>query len=289
MVHILEHPGDISPHSLSRIPIKWTHGSNKCGHFSATNPATKKSFDYLVVSCYNHHKKLGYLMNSQYTLIDLHMHTFLSDGELGPSELVQRSIAAGYRAMAITDHADSSNLEFLVAAACSAAADFNSWTDSPICIVPGIEITHVIPAMIAELAERARSLGARIVVVHGETTVEPVPSGTNRAAIEAGVDILAHPGLITKEDVECARDHGVALEITARKGHSLANGHVAGLARGAGATMVLNSDAHSPSDLLDPALRERVILGAGLDKKFVEEMAHNSSQLVRKLMGKEVG
>ena len=227
-------------------------------------------------------------MNSAYTLIDLHMHTFMSDGDLLPSELVQRSIAAGYRAMAITDHADSSNMEALIAAACRAAEDFNSWADSPVCVVPGVEITHVIPAMIGELTKRARELGARIVVVHGETMVEPVPKGTNRAAIEAGVDILAHPGLITKEEVERARDNGVALEITTRKSHALSNGHVARLARDAGATMVLNSDTHSPGDFLDKAMRERVILGAGLDRKFIEELAVNSSNLVHKLMGRSI-
>ena len=41
------------------------------------------------------------------------------------------------------------------------------------------------------LAEHARALGAKVVIVHGETIVEPVPRGTNLAAIEAGVDILA--------------------------------------------------------------------------------------------------
>jgi histidinol phosphatase-like PHP family hydrolase len=221
-------------------------------------------------------------------MIDLHMHTFLSDGELVASELIQRAVAAGYRALALTDHADSSNMEFLVRAACRAADDFNSRDDSPVCVVPGVEITHVIPAMIAELAERARSLGARIVVVHGETPVEPVPRGTNRAAIEAGVDVLAHPGLISPEEVERARDRGVALEITTRKGHSLTNGHVARLAREAGAMMVLNSDAHSPGDILTPLLRERTILGAGLESTFLEEMAAHSSHLVRTLMGKDI-
>jgi histidinol phosphatase-like PHP family hydrolase len=227
-------------------------------------------------------------MKSADALIDLHMHTLFSDGELVPSELVQRAIAAGYHAMAITDHADSSNMETLIEAACKVAEDFNAWADSRVCVIPGVEITHVIPAMIGKLTKRARSLGARIVVVHGETTVEPVPKGTNRAAIDAGVDILAHPGLITKREVERARDRGVALEITTRKGHAFANGHVARLARDAGATMVLNSDTHAPGDILDTTTRERVILGAGLEKKFVKGLAVNSSNLVRKLMGQVV-
>ncbi|GAB4341696.1 MAG: histidinol phosphate phosphatase domain-containing protein [Candidatus Abyssubacteria bacterium] len=214
------------------------------------------------------------------------MHTFLSDGELLASELVQRCVAAGYCAMAITDHADSSNLELLVPAACKVAEDFNSRPDSPICVVPGVELTHVIPSMIAELARRARALGARIVVVHGETICEPVPKGTNRAAIEAGVDVLAHPGLITREEVELARERGVALELTTRRAHGMTNGHVARLAQEAEATLLLNSDTHAPGDILDASVRERTILGAGLGPDYVGELAENSRQLVQRVMGK---
>jgi predicted metal-dependent phosphoesterase TrpH len=46
--------------------------------------------------------------------IDLHVHSFLSDGALLPSELLRRVVVKGYRAIAITDHADASNMEELV-------------------------------------------------------------------------------------------------------------------------------------------------------------------------------
>ena len=214
------------------------------------------------------------------------MHTFLSDGVLSPSELAQRCIDAGYDVMGMTDHAGPSNIESLIGAACKVAEEFNSRDALPIKILPGVELTHVIPETFAELTERARLLGARIVIAHGETVVEPVPEGTNRAAIEAGVDILAHPGLITREEVELARERGVALEITTRKGHSLTNGHVARLAREVGATMVLDSDTHSPGDILTPRLRELTILGAGLGAEYVDELAANSRRLAEKLLGK---
>jgi putative hydrolase len=228
-------------------------------------------------------------MKPQELLIDLHMHTFLSDGDLLPSELVQRCIAAGYAAMAITDHADASNLEFLVRAACKVAEDFNSQEGLPTCVVPGIELTHVRPHAITGLTEQARLLGARIVIVHGETVVEPVPKGTNRAAIEAGVDVLAHPGLITLEEVSLAREKGVALEITTRKMHGITNGHVASLAREAGAMLVLDTDTHSPEDILTPSMRRHTLLGAGLDEGFLEKTAENARLLVEKLMGKVLG
>jgi histidinol phosphatase-like PHP family hydrolase len=227
-------------------------------------------------------------MKPHQLLIDLHMHTFLSDGDLLPSELVQRCIAAGYAAMAITDHADASNLEFLIRSACKVADDFNARKDLPIRVIPGVELTHVQADSIADLTAQARLLGARIVVVHGETVVEPVPKGTNRAAIEAGADILAHPGLITKELVALAREKGVALEITTRKMHGMTNGHVAKLAREAGASLVLNTDTHSPGDILTPALREHTLLGAGLDKSFLDKTAENSRLLVEKLFGRSL-
>ncbi len=146
-------------------------------------------------------------------MIDLHTHTLFSDGELLPSELVRRAEMTGYEAVALTDHADSSNLDWIVPRLVQVCKDLNAhWK---IRALPGIELTHVPPVMIAGMAQKARALGALIVVVHGETLVEPVPPMTNRMAIEAGVDILAHPGLITAEEVVLAREGKVALEISA--------------------------------------------------------------------------
>ncbi|MCA1554077.1 MAG: PHP domain-containing protein, partial [Chloroflexi bacterium] len=46
--------------------------------------------------------------------IDLHTHTFYSDGELLPSELLRRAVVKGYSAIGVTDHADASNLEEVI-------------------------------------------------------------------------------------------------------------------------------------------------------------------------------
>ena len=86
---------------------------------------------------------------------------------------------------------------------------------------------------------------------HGETPVEPVRPGTNRAAIEARVDILAHPGFITQEEAELARENNVCLEITSRSGHNITNGHVVRMAKLAGAKMVVDTDSHAPRDLIN--------------------------------------
>jgi putative hydrolase len=139
-----------------------------------------------------------------------------------------------------------------------------------ILAIPGVELTHLPPAAIPELARRAKALGA-LVVVHGETPVEPVIPGTNRVAVGCpDVDILGHPGLLTEEEAALAAANGVFLEISARRGHALANGHVVRVARRAGARLVLNSDAHDPADLMTPEFARTVALGAGLER---EELA----------------
>ena len=213
-------------------------------------------------------------------MIDLHTHSLFSDGVLVPSELVRRAVMKGYEVIAITDHADASNLDFTIPRVTAACKELNRrWK---ITALPGIELTHIPPETFAELTEKARSLGAMIVVAHGETLVEPVHPGTNRAAIEARVDILAHPGLITKDEAELARKNGVYLEITARKGHSLSNGHVARTATEAGAKLVIDTDTHEPGDLITDEFARDILLGAGLSEEAIAAVFQNSKSLAAK-------
>ena len=115
-------------------------------------------------------------------MIDLHTHSLLSDGELLPSELIRRAEVIGYEGIGITDHADRSNLDWIIPRIVSVCAELNRcWK---IRAVPGIELTHVPPETILLLCQEARALGAKLVVVHGETIAEPVCPGTNRKAIE---------------------------------------------------------------------------------------------------------
>jgi len=211
-------------------------------------------------------------------VIDLHTHSIFSDGVLVPSELVRRAEVLGIKAIGITDHGDASNLDFIIPRIVAVSESLNRVNQ--IKAVPGIELTHIPPSHIGPLAEQARSLGARIVVVHGETIVEPVASGTNRAALAADIDILAHPGLISEEEVVMAAEKGVFLEITARKGHSLTNGHVAKLARKHGAKLIFNTDAHEPSDLITEQQARQIVLGAGLSQDDFEDMQKNAESLL---------
>jgi len=202
-------------------------------------------------------------------MIDLHTHTVFSDGELIPSELVRRAEILGCRAIGITDHVDFTNVEHVL----SSVSKVKYLEDVlEIRILTGVELTHVPPEKMGKLATLARRLGADIIVVHGESPVEPVRPGTNRAAIEIGAEILAHPGFITPEEAEMAKDNDVCLEITSRRGHNITNGHVARLAMDAGATMVVDTDTHSPEDLISSKRAIEIARGAGIPEEMAKRM-----------------
>lgn len=216
-------------------------------------------------------------------MIDLHTHTLYSDGELLPTELWRRAQVLGYRFLGVTDHVDASNFEMVFNRLQAAAQSLND--GAPPYLIPGLEFTHLPPALIGPLAAAARALGVPLIVVHGETLAEPVAPGTNRAALDADINILAHPGLITREEAALAKEKGIFLEISARKGHCLANGHVAKIARETGASLILDTDAHSPGDLITRAQAERLLQGAGLSATDCQTAFANAESLARRLAG----
>lgn len=214
---------------------------------------------------------------------DFHTHTSLSDGALSPMELIRRALVNGYRAIALTDHVGADSLNRIIQETTEACAMARSHWD--ILAIPGIELTHIPARAIAETARKAKQLGARIVVVHGETIIEPVEKGTNLAALQSPhVDILAHPGLLSQEEAKLAAANDIFLEISARKGHCLTNGHVACLAQQAGAKLLLNSDAHREHDLLTGPFADAVIRGTGLDTTTCDEvLTINPQALLKRL------
>jgi len=215
-------------------------------------------------------------------MIDLHTHSLFSDGELTPAELARRFEVAGYGALAITDHGDQSNIDLIIPRLVAFCEEFNRLEG--IRLIPGIELTHIRPEAIPALVSRSRKLGARLVVVHGETIAEPVAPRTNRMAIESSVDVLAHPGLITEEEVLLAKERSVYLELTSRKGHSLANGHVAKLAHRMGAPMILNSDAHGPGDIWPIGRLHEIVVGAGLTEADYHTLLRNAESIAKRCL-----
>lgn len=202
---------------------------------------------------------------------DLHTHTVYSDGELIPAELVRRAMVKGHDLIAITDHVDMTNVEWVVTNMVKAI----DLCEDYIKVIPGVEITHVPPRQIDKVAKMARKYGAEWIVVHGETVTEPVMPGTNRASVEnPEIDILAHPGFITLEEAQLAKDNDVILEVTGRAGHNITNGHVVNMAREVGAMMVIDSDTHQPENLMSEEEAMIVALGAGLTKAEADKALH---------------
>lgn len=212
--------------------------------------------------------------------IDLHMHSLFSDGELLPSELARRALKLNHEVIAITDHVDYYNIEEIPKIQ-AAIDDINSNWD--ITVVLGAEVTHAPLESIDGIAKRAKELGAKIVVVHGETLNEPVTPGTNLAAVKSKyVDILGHPGLITKEEAKLALKNDIYLEISARNGHCLGNGHVANIARKVGNKLLVDTDTHSPDNLITFERSYEIARGAGLsDEEAMKAIVDNPRELLK--------
>lgn len=210
---------------------------------------------------------------------DLHTHTFYSDGELSPAELAYRALSAGYAALGITDHADYSNLDSLIHTIQPAARRLS--VSYGIQILSGVELTYIPPSDLPRMIKEARWLGADIVIVHGETPAENVPPGTNLAAVKAGCDILAHPGMITREVADIAAENRVFLELTTRRGHRVSNPHIARVAMEAGADLVINTDSHSPDDLLNKKKIDEVLEEISMEKGYYETLLQNSLSIAQ--------
>ena len=193
---------------------------------------------------------------------DFHSHSYLTDGRLSPTDMWRHADRLLHRALALTDHIALEDPKPLLD---RLHAEARAWEGGPMTTLVGVEISMVPPRRIADVARSARRAGAEIVIVHGETIVEPVPPGTNRAAIDAPeVDLLAHPGRLLADDAELARAHDTVLELSARRGHSLTNGLVAQRALAAGVDLVVDSDAHDAEQLVAFERAEKIAEGAGL-------------------------
>lgn len=212
-------------------------------------------------------------------MIDLHTHTLFSDGALIASELVYRALEKGYKALCISDHIDFSNMDIVIPRVVKVSKILSR--EYKIKVIPGAELTYVPPRLIPQAAKMSKNLGAQLILVHGETVVETVPKGTNRAAIEARVDILAHPGMITKDECKLARANKVFLEITTRRGHNKTNKHVAHLSQIYGTQLVFNTDTHEPEDLMNESHIKNTLTAAHLTHKDFKRMQENAQHLIK--------
>lgn len=195
-------------------------------------------------------------------LIDLHSHSTLSDGTLSIEDMVAAAERHGYQAYAVTDHVRPGDPHFRDLVEQVRETINRLRPQTLMHLFAGVEVTDFEPEQIPQIADEVRRYGAQVVVVHGECVSLNVPPGTNAAAVRSpGVDILAHPGLLSREDAEEAARHGIFLELSAR--HSWANGHIYTTARKARAPLIVSSDAHDEAGLLSSPKIEALIRGAG--------------------------
>lgn len=216
--------------------------------------------------------------------VEFHSHSIFSDGMLLPAALVYEAAARDHQAIAITDHVDASNLEEVLFSLTKFVKD--QGPSLPIKVIPGVEISYLAPEMIEKYCVRAKELGAKIIIVHGESPVETVPKGTNHAALQLKglVDILAHPGWISEADAALAKTNGIYLELSARKGHKNGNRHVARLAKKAGAKLLVDTDTHSEKDLITQEKAFLIAKQAGLSAiEAIEVIDKNPLDLLTRI------
>jgi putative hydrolase len=212
-------------------------------------------------------------------LHDFHTHTFHSDGELSPIELIHRAFGKGYTTIGITDHLGIGSLGRVikeVSADCALVRKY--WN---IIAIPGVELTHLPAEAIPEVAQQAKESGALLVIVHGATTAEPVPKGTNLAAVQSRyVDILAHPGEITADEAALAAQNNIFIELSGRRSHSSTNAHVASICQKMGARLLVNSDAHNENDLLTAELARDILRKASVNENSINQILEKNPLLL---------
>ena len=77
-------------------------------------------------------------------------------------------------------------------------------------------------------------------------------------------------------------ENNIYLEISARKGHCLGNGHVASIAREVGNKLLVNTDTHSPDNLITFEKSYEIARGAGLsDEEAFKAIVDNPRELLK--------
>jgi histidinol phosphatase-like PHP family hydrolase len=217
--------------------------------------------------------------------IDFHIHSIFSDGTLLPAAIAREAEVKGHSAIAISDHVDASNLEEVLAALTKFVK--KQGKTLPITVLPGVELSYLRPDLIKDYAKQARKLGAKIIIVHGQSPVEPVIPGTNIESVKLKglVDILAHPGnTLTEEEARLAKENGIYLELSTRRGHKEGNRHVAQMAMKTGAKLLVNTDSHNETDMITQEQAYQVALDAGLtEEEAVKVVRDNPQELLARI------
>ena len=126
----------------------------------------------------------------------------------------------------------------------------------------GVELLNIPPALIRPAVAESRNCGAQIVLVHGESIMDAVEKGTNFAAIDAGVDILACPGMLDQAAADLAAERHVFVELSGSPRHAFANARTIAMCISSQVAIVCGSGASRAEELHSPELWSKIMEGA---------------------------
>ncbi|EMA61857.1 helix-hairpin-helix domain-containing protein [Halorubrum kocurii] len=212
---------------------------------------------------------------------DLHTHTDWSDGGFSIAEMIEAAAERGYDVHAVTDHAAGPGIfgntgldESEIAAQAEAVAEAIDSVDGAVPVGEGggadadIEVLHGVEANIdaegAITTDDETLADLDIVVASPHSALGQDPDAATERLVRAvehpHVDVLGHPtGRIINSRpgiapdvaavVEAAAAAGTAIEVNANPARLDADGDTVRAAVDAGATIAVNTDAHSPREL----------------------------------------
>jgi len=205
-------------------------------------------------------------------VFDFHVHagTGGAGGGTLPAEVAAKAREAGYRGVALLARCDMASLRRALPPLVRACREAGLFSECE--MLAGVELVHIAPPLLGEAVEQARKLGALVVGVHCEYPEGGVPVGTTLSAIHAGTDLLLHPGSISLEEAALAADMGVALELSLASRYGFFNGHIAGMARQTGASLVTGGDVGGECRFAPLRVRQGFLRGAGLSVGEIERI-----------------
>jgi len=212
---------------------------------------------------------------------DLHTHTDWSDGGFSIAEMIEAAAERGYDVHAVTDHAAGPGIfgntgldEAEIAEQADAVAEAIDSVDGAVPVGEGdgadadVEVLHGVEANIdaegAITTDDDTLADLDIVVASPHSALGQDPDAATERLIRAvehpHVDVLGHPtGRIINSrpgiapDVEAVAEAaaaaGTAIEVNANPARLDADGDTVRAAIDAGATIAVNTDAHSPREL----------------------------------------
>ncbi|RAW44527.1 DNA polymerase/3'-5' exonuclease PolX [Halorubrum sp. 48-1-W] len=200
---------------------------------------------------------------------DLHTHTDWSDGRVTIAEMITAAADRGYEYHAVTDHAAGPGVfgnvgldEAEIDEQAVAVAEAVDAVDAEIEVFHGIEAN--IDAEGGLATDDATLATLDIVVASPHSALDADPDAATERLVRAvehpEVDILGHPtgrrinerqGLDPDMDAVAAvaAREGVAIEVNANPARLDADGSAVRVAVDAGATVAVNTDAHTPREL----------------------------------------